>query len=118
MKVLLHELRRSNSMSSSLFSDCNVTDCLLKDLLGMKVLRHEEFDSGCPATCNGPYNNLWSKTMIGYGPEDANFVEAEITKPVLDRKQTTAATVRRRVARNQRFGERVIEVGHQHGRAW
>lgn len=50
----------------------------LKNDLKMTVLRHEEFDSGCPATCNGPYNNLWSKTMIGYGPEDKNFV-LEIT---------------------------------------
>lgn len=41
----------------------------LKDTLGMHVLRHEEFDSGCKATCNGPYQNKWSKTMIGYGPE-------------------------------------------------
>ena len=50
----------------------------LKDTLGMKVLRHEEFDSGCKATCNGPYQNKWSKTMIGYGAEDSNFV-LEIT---------------------------------------
>jgi hypothetical protein len=50
----------------------------LKDTLGMKVLRHEEFDSGCKATCNGPYQNKWSKTMVGYGPESCNFV-LEIT---------------------------------------
>ncbi len=50
----------------------------LKETLGMTVLRHEEFDSGCKATCNGPYQNKWSKTMIGYGPEDSNFV-LEIT---------------------------------------
>jgi len=40
----------------------------------MKVLRHEEFDKGCEATCNGPYQGKWSKTMIGYGPEDDHFV--------------------------------------------
>lgn len=40
----------------------------------MKVLRHEEFDSGCDAACNGPYDGKWSKTMIGYGPEDDHFV--------------------------------------------
>ena len=45
-----------------------------RDLLGMTPLRHEEFDSMCEATCNGPYDNKWSKTMIGYGPEDDNFV--------------------------------------------
>lgn len=50
----------------------------LKDTLGMKILRHEEFDQGCEATCNGPYQNRWSKTMVGYGPESCNFV-LEIT---------------------------------------
>lgn len=50
----------------------------LKNTLCMKVLRHEEFDQGCEATCNGPYQNKWSKTMIGYGPESSNFV-LEIT---------------------------------------
>jgi len=43
-------------------------------VLGMKVLRHEEFEGGCKATCNGPYNLSWSKTMIGYGHEDTNYV--------------------------------------------
>uniref|UniRef100_A0A0N5B2E8 Glyoxalase domain-containing protein 4 n=1 Tax=Strongyloides papillosus TaxID=174720 RepID=A0A0N5B2E8_STREA len=42
--------------------------------LGMKVLRHEEFDEGCKATCNGPYSGKWSKTMIGYGDEKDHFV--------------------------------------------
>jgi len=45
-----------------------------KNILGMKVLRHEEFEKGCEAMCNGPYDGKWSKTMIGYGPEDAHFV--------------------------------------------
>ncbi|GFS94047.1 glyoxalase domain-containing protein 4 [Nephila pilipes] len=48
------------------------------EVLGMKVLRHEEFEEGCKATCNGPYEGKWSKTMIGYGPEDNHFV-AELT---------------------------------------
>ncbi|CAG7726060.1 unnamed protein product, partial [Allacma fusca] len=38
------------------------------------ILRHEEFDEGCKATCNGPYEGRWSKTMLGYGNEDDNFV--------------------------------------------
>ncbi|KAF7386281.1 hypothetical protein HZH68_013413 [Vespula germanica] len=38
-----------------------------REILGMKVLRHEEFADGYEATCNG-------KTMIGYGPEDNHFV--------------------------------------------
>ncbi len=42
------------------------------------MLRHEEFTEGCKATCNGPYNGRWSKTMVGYGPEDNHFV-AELT---------------------------------------
>jgi len=43
-------------------------------VLGMKALRHEEFQEGCDAACNGPYDNRWSKTMVGYGPEDDHFV--------------------------------------------
>jgi len=42
--------------------------------LGMRVLRHEEFDGGCKATCNGPYGGKWSKTMVGYGDEDDHYV--------------------------------------------
>ncbi|VDL19858.1 unnamed protein product [Hymenolepis diminuta] len=45
-----------------------------KNILGMKVLRHEEFEEGCKAFCNGPYDGKWSKTMVGYGPEDNHFV--------------------------------------------
>jgi len=45
-----------------------------RDVLGMKVLRHEEFEKGCEAACNGPYDGKWSKTMVGYGPEDSHFV--------------------------------------------
>lgn len=52
----------------------NATINFYRDVLGMTVLRHEEFDEGCEATCNGPYNSKWSKTMIGYGHEDTNFV--------------------------------------------
>ncbi|KAJ8910862.1 hypothetical protein NQ315_010809 [Exocentrus adspersus] len=44
-----------------------------REVLGMKVLRHEEFSEGCEATCNGPYSGRWSKTMVGYGPEDNHF---------------------------------------------
>ncbi|KAM7350851.1 glyoxalase domain-containing protein 4 [Cochliomyia hominivorax] len=45
-----------------------------RTILGMKVLRHEEFKEGCEAQCNGPYDNRWSKTMVGYGPESSHFV--------------------------------------------
>lgn len=58
-----------------------------KNTLLMHVLRHEEFEGGCAATCNGPYSGSWvsklwkkntnifkfqSKTMIGYGHEKVN----------------------------------------------
>ncbi|CAM9924748.1 unnamed protein product, partial [Heterosigma akashiwo] len=44
-----------------------------ENVLGLQVLRHEEFKSGCEATCNGPYAGAWSKTMIGRGPEEQHF---------------------------------------------
>jgi catechol 2,3-dioxygenase-like lactoylglutathione lyase family enzyme len=43
------------------------------NILGMKVLRHEEMDSGCSAQCNGDYQSPWSKTMAGYGHEHSFF---------------------------------------------
>ncbi|XP_029670133.1 glyoxalase domain-containing protein 4 [Formica exsecta] len=55
-------------------SDRRLTMKFYREVLGMKVLRHEEFSDGCEAACNGPYANRWSKTMIGYGPEDTHFV--------------------------------------------
>uniref|UniRef100_A0A183BZ39 Glyoxalase domain-containing protein 4 n=1 Tax=Globodera pallida TaxID=36090 RepID=A0A183BZ39_GLOPA len=42
--------------------------------LGMKVLRHEEFREPCKANCNGPFDGMWSKTMVGFGNEDEHFV--------------------------------------------
>uniref|UniRef100_A0A2K6DWZ8 Glyoxalase domain-containing protein 4 n=1 Tax=Macaca nemestrina TaxID=9545 RepID=A0A2K6DWZ8_MACNE len=47
-----------------------------RDVLGMKVLRHEEFEEGCKGRL--PYDGKWSKTMVGFGPEDDHFV-AELT---------------------------------------
>ncbi|XP_075051146.1 glyoxalase domain-containing protein 4 [Mixophyes fleayi] len=55
-------------------SDRTQTARFFRDVLGMKSLRHEEFEEGCKATCNGPYDGKWSKTMIGYGSEDSHFV--------------------------------------------
>ena len=46
----------------------------LENILGMHVLRHEEFNDGCDAECNGAYDRPWSKTMIGFGPEKDHFV--------------------------------------------
>ena len=42
--------------------------------LGARVLRHEEFESGCEASCNGPYSGYWSKSMVGWSNEDESFV--------------------------------------------
>uniref|UniRef100_A0A4W5QZT6 Glyoxalase domain-containing protein 4 n=1 Tax=Hucho hucho TaxID=62062 RepID=A0A4W5QZT6_9TELE len=42
-----------------------------------RCARHEdfeEFEEECIATCNGPYDGKWSKTMVGFGPEDGHFV--------------------------------------------
>ncbi|KAK9504002.1 hypothetical protein O3M35_010449 [Rhynocoris fuscipes] len=54
-------------------ADRSLTAKFYRDVLGMKVLRHEEFTEGCAAACNGPYDNRWSKTMVGYGFEDTHF---------------------------------------------
>lgn len=58
--------------------DRGKTATFYREILGMKILRHEEFEEGCKATCNGPYDGKWSKTMVGFGPEDDHFV-AELT---------------------------------------
>ncbi|XP_046891716.1 glyoxalase domain-containing protein 4 isoform X1 [Hypomesus transpacificus] len=58
--------------------DRGKTATFYRDVLGMKILRHEEFKEGCKATCNGPYDGRWSKTMIGFGAEEDHFV-AELT---------------------------------------
>lgn len=52
----------------------NDTAKFFREILGMKFLRHEEFEEGCKASCNGPYDGKWSKSMVGYGPEDSHFV--------------------------------------------
>ncbi|XP_066995904.1 glyoxalase domain-containing protein 4 [Anabrus simplex] len=54
-------------------ADRALTSKFYREVLGMKVLRHEEFTEGCEAACNGPYDTRWSKTMVGYGPEDTHF---------------------------------------------
>ena len=30
-----------------------------RDVLGMQILRHEEFEKGCEAACNGPYDGKY-----------------------------------------------------------
>uniref|UniRef100_A0AAZ3Q833 Uncharacterized protein n=1 Tax=Oncorhynchus tshawytscha TaxID=74940 RepID=A0AAZ3Q833_ONCTS len=45
-------------------------------VLDMKILRHKEFEEGCKS----PYDGKWSKTMVGFGPEDDDFVAELINK--------------------------------------
>ena len=54
-------------------SDLEQTLNFTGGVLGMQVLRHEENDAACPLTCNGNFDTAWSKTMVGYGPEDTNY---------------------------------------------
>jgi len=42
--------------------------------IGCRVLRHEEFEEPCEASCNGPYAGYWSKSMVGWANEDISFV--------------------------------------------
>lgn len=59
-------------------SNRNANMKFLCEMLGMRVLRHEEFAAGCEAKCNGPYDGRWSKTMVGYAAESESFA-LEIT---------------------------------------
>ena len=54
-------------------SSLEKTLAFMTGVLGMKVLRHEENDEPCPLTCNGVFDTPWSKTMVGYGPEDTSY---------------------------------------------
>lgn len=54
--------------------DYQISKQFYQDTLGMTEQRHELFDEGCEAFCNGRYRTSWSKTMIGYGTEDKHFV--------------------------------------------
>jgi lactoylglutathione lyase len=45
--------------------DLNQTLSFYSKSFGLKLFRHEEFATGCEATCNGPYGGAWSKTMVG-----------------------------------------------------
>lgn len=60
-----HWVLRTSDLKASLRFLCTV--------LGMKVLRHEEYEKPCAITCNGDFAKPWSKTMIGYGREDENY---------------------------------------------
>ena len=63
-RVLHWVIRVSNLEATTNFT----TQCL-----GMVVLRHEENAEPCPLTCNGVFDTPWSKTMVGYGPENTHY---------------------------------------------
>uniref|UniRef100_A0A4W5RAB2 Glyoxalase domain containing 4 n=1 Tax=Hucho hucho TaxID=62062 RepID=A0A4W5RAB2_9TELE len=54
--------------------DKSKTATFYRDVLSMKILHHKEFEEGCKATCKGPDDGKWSKTTVGFGPEDDDFV--------------------------------------------
>jgi lactoylglutathione lyase len=54
-------------------SDLATTLNFTTTVLGMKTLRHEENDQPCPISSNGAFDTPWSKTMVGYGREDASY---------------------------------------------
>lgn len=54
-------------------SDLAVSLDFFSKVFGMKVLRHEEYERPCAITCNGTFRTPWSKTMVGYGPEDEGY---------------------------------------------
>ena len=35
-----------------------------RDVLGMQILRHEEFEKGCEAACNGPYDGKYENPLF------------------------------------------------------
>lgn len=45
--------------------DRALTARFYREILGMKVLRHEEFADGCEAACNG-YNNSTKRSLYLY----------------------------------------------------
>jgi len=53
--------------------DLRATVDFYSQVLGFRVLRHEEFFEGCEATCNGKYGGAWSKTMLGARSEHDGF---------------------------------------------
>ncbi|CAE8604468.1 unnamed protein product [Polarella glacialis] len=61
----LHWVIRASSLEATLD--------FTEKVLGMTLLRHEENEAACPITCNGAFDTAWSKTMVGYGPEDRTF---------------------------------------------
>jgi catechol 2,3-dioxygenase-like lactoylglutathione lyase family enzyme len=43
-------------------------------VLGMQVLRHDEIEQEVSSDSDSPYDNRWSKTVVGFDHEDTHFV--------------------------------------------
>ena len=61
----VHWVQRSSDLLGGLI--------FFADVLGMRILRHEENEAACPITCNGAFDNPWSKTMVGTLTEDLAY---------------------------------------------
>lgn len=64
----------------------NLFECIefYSKVLNYKILRHEEFKTGCEAQCNGKYDGYWSKSILGRKGEDVNFCLEIINNYVVD----------------------------------
>jgi len=47
-----------------------------------------KFSEGCKATCNGAFDNRWSKSMVGFGSEDRDFVFEIVYNYGVDKQYT------------------------------
>lgn len=59
--------------------DLKATVDFYSTVLVLAVQRHEEFDQGCEATCNGPYSGWWSKTMMSFPGKGEDAFSLELT---------------------------------------
>merc|ERR1719436_2340529 len=61
-------------------SDLKPSTTFFENVLGLTALRHEENKEPCEITCNGRYNNAWSKSMMGIKNRSEDFAYAlEVT---------------------------------------
>lgn len=56
----LHQAGHCWCRTYSASADRTATVNFLTHALGMRALRHEEFQEGCKAACNGPYDGMWA----------------------------------------------------------
>ena len=95
-------------------SDLEKTLAFTTEVLGMKVLRHEENDEPCPLTCNGVFDTPWSKTMVGFGPEDSSYA-LELTYNYGIPSYDAGEGLRRFVIRMANAKEALERASQKHG---